>query len=52
MTVYVEKLLKIIKNKRWKIHNFAKEIGISRSTIYSWKDNKRTPSILKLIENS
>ncbi|MCP4180969.1 MAG: PAS domain-containing protein [bacterium] len=43
MTVYVEKLLEIIKINRWKIHDFAKEIGISRSTIYSWKENKRTP---------
>ncbi|MCP4176642.1 MAG: PAS domain S-box protein [bacterium] len=44
MKFYPEKLIKHIEEQRISITKFAKKIGISRNTVYCWKNGSATPS--------
>jgi PAS domain S-box-containing protein len=43
MIVKTDKLIVLIKKRRWTIVNFCTQIGISRSTLYGWKNSGSVP---------
>ncbi|MCP4180421.1 MAG: PAS domain S-box protein [bacterium] len=43
MIVKTDNLISIIKKRRWKIVDFCSQIGISRSTLYGWKNTGSVP---------
>ncbi|HJO94063.1 MAG TPA: PAS domain S-box protein [Victivallales bacterium] len=43
MIVKTDKLIALIKKRRWKVVDFCSQIGISRSTLYGWKNTGSVP---------
>lgn len=49
-TVFEQLLRGFLKRERWTVDAFAKELGVTRQTVYNWINGDRVPPIKRVGE--